>query len=442
MCHMSRIIYRALYRGCGFLVDGWRTILKNCFSDSTRLSTKGWRVLLPITLLLLLLRPFLLHAQEITPPPTSTICFFAFDDLDQDGRRDAGESIKAGVKIIVSSPTSDLLDYDTDGSEPFCLSGLIPGAYLVTHVLAPDEMATTQREYDLDLQANDTVELAFGSFNPPTVPTATATSTGTPLPTLVPPGPTATPDNEGIIYVEVFANDSLSSVAVRGGISLAELLELNGLTQNSIIHPGDQLIVGFAAPPATATTEPITPTNTITRPPPTATNTAVPPPRTALCLIAFDDDNQNGAYETTEALKPAVAFTIYNENAVVGNLISDGLNENQCLDLEPGTYQVTRSTRPGETLTTEGNGIVVLGRGDVVQLAFGSITATPPPGVEAIASSEETATAVPLVTSAASPPAFSNAPTASAVSPLLIGTVVLALLLAAGFVIWLVKTRP
>jgi LysM repeat protein len=312
-----------------------------------------------MTILLLLWPSSLIHAQEITPPPTSTICFFAFDDLDQDGQRDAGEAIKAGVNIVVSSETADLLDYDTDGSEPFCLSGLIPGFYLVTHVVAPGEIATNQREYDLSLAANDTVELAFGSFNPPATPMPTATTTGTPLPTLVPAGPTATPNSEGVIYVEVFPNDSLSSVAVRGGITLAQLLELNGLTQTSIIHPGDQLIVGYVTPPATDTPVPITPTVTATRPPPTPTSTAVPPPRTALCLIAFDDTNQNGAYEAGEGLKTAVAFTIFNENAVVGNLISDGLSDSQCLDLEPGTYQVTRSARPEETLTSEGNGIVI-----------------------------------------------------------------------------------
>jgi LysM repeat protein len=394
-----------------------------------------------MTLLLLLWRASLIHAQEITPPPTSTICFFAFEDLDQDGQRDAGEAIKAGVNIVVSSETADLLDYDTDGSEPFCLSGLIPGFYLVTHVVAPGEIATNQREYDLTLAANDTVELAFGSFNPPATPMPTATTTGTPLPTLVPAGPTATPNSEGVIYVEVFPNDSLSSVAVRGGITLAQLLELNGLTQTSIIHPGDQLIVGYVTPPATDTPVPITPTVTATRPPPTPTSTAVPPPRTALCLIAFDDTNQNGAYEAGEGLKTAVAFTIFNENAVVGNLISDGLNENQCIDLEPGTYQVTRSARPEETLTSEGNGIVILGRGDVVQLAFGSITATPQPGSQPIASNEEVATAVPAIASTPSSPINTTPPAERSFNPLFIVGAILALLLVGGLITWLIRIR-
>jgi hypothetical protein len=232
----------------------------------------------------------------------------------------------------------------------------------------------------------------------------------------------------------------MTSVAFRAGITLATLLELNGLTDTSIIHPGDQLIVGFVTPPATETIEALPPTETPTRPPPTATNTAVPPPRTALCLVAFEDSNVNGIYESGEALRAAVAFTIFNENSVVGNLITDGVSESHCLDLAPGTYQVTRSSRPDETLTTEDNGLVVLGRGDVVQLSFGSTVATPAPGIQPITNEEATAvppiasTPLPLVTPAA------NAAT-SMLAPTIIITVIVALLFAGGLVIWLVRSR-
>ena len=41
--------------------------------------------------------------------------------------------------------------------------------------------------------------------------------------------PTSTPDAEGNIYVIVQPNDSLWSIAARAGISLPELLELNGI---------------------------------------------------------------------------------------------------------------------------------------------------------------------------------------------------------------------
>ena len=382
-----------------------------------------------------------LHAQEITPQPSGTICFFAFDDLDQDGRRDAGETIKAGVNIVISTAIADILDYDTDGSEPFCVDGLAPGDYLVTHIVGFNEVATTNSEQTVTVSVDETVDLAFGSFNPPTTPTPTATGTGTPLPTLPPLGPTATPDPEGIIYVEVFANDTLTSVAVRGGITVAQLLELNSLDQNAFIFPGQRLIVGFIEPTPTDTPIPVTPTPSATRLPPTPTNTAVPPPRTTLCLLAFDDANGNGVYEPNEGLKTAVAFTIFNDNAVVGNLITDGQTPAHCLDLEPGTYQVTRSARPDETLTSEGNGIVVLGRGDVVQLAFGSITATPEAGVQPITSS--TVTAVPTTitvksTSTTTPPTA----TSPNLNPTLIGGIIATLILTIALIIWLWPHKP
>ena len=377
-----------------------------------------------------------LHAQEITPQPSGSICFFAFDDLDQDGRRGAGESVKAGVNIVVSTAIADILNYDTDGSEPFCLDGLAPGSYFITHVLHPGEIATTPTEQNVTVVVNETLDLAFGSFTPPATATPIPTSTNTPLPTLVPVGPTATPNLEGVIYVEVFPDDTLTGVATRGGISLAQLLELNGLTQDSIIFPGQQLIVGFVQPTPSDTPEPITPTNTVTRPPPTATQTAVPAPRTALCLIAFDDPNRNGVYEPGEGLKSAVAFTIFNDNAVVGNLITDGQTVAHCLDLVPGTYQVTRSARPEETLTSEGNGIIVLGRGDVVQLAFGSITATPQPAVQPI-TDDGTATAVPLAATVLPSTTEEIVATPTRLSPGLTSSLILALLLAVVLIIWL-----
>jgi hypothetical protein len=172
--------------------------------------------------------------------------------------------------------------------------------------------------------------------------------------------------------------------------------------------------------------------------PPTATNTAVPPPRTALCLLAFDDPNQNGIYEAGEVLKTAVAFTVFNNQAVVGNLITNGQSDPQCLDLPPGSYQVTRSARPEETLTTEGNGIVVLGRGDVVQLSFGSVTALAAPANQLITA----ATATPFVPTplpTTPTPLPSTTPDTTSSPTLIMGGVVVFLLIAGLLVYQLMR---
>lgn len=56
--------------------------------------------------------------------------------------------------------------------------------------------------------------------------------------------PTSTPDAEGNIFVVVQPNDSLWAIAARAGIPLTELLALNNLAEDSIIAPGDVLLIG------------------------------------------------------------------------------------------------------------------------------------------------------------------------------------------------------
>ncbi len=202
---------------------------------------------------------------------------------------------------------------------------------------------------------------------------------------------TATPDAEGVIYSVVRPNDSLWNIAVTAGITLQELLDLNNLTQETIIQPGDLLIIGYGTPAPTATQELPTPTITSTRPPPTPTFTLVPPPRTAICLKAFNDEDKNGIHNDDESLKTAVAFTIFNEDVVVGNYITDGVSEPYCLDgLTPGDYKVTRSVGRDETLTTAGNWTLTLTRGSVLTLEFGSFTPA-----ESIGSSDTMPTSTP-----------------------------------------------
>lgn len=180
--------------------------------------------------------------------------------------------------------------------------------------------------------------------------------------------PTDTPDAEGFIYVEVQPDDSLWAIAARSGLTIPELLALNDLDASVVLQPGDRLIVARVTPPATATSDIPTPT----LPPPSPSATAVKP-RTAVCIIAFDDLNRDGSLDQGEAARPNVAFTIYNEQEVVANYVTDGVSEPYCLEaLPPGVYHVTRSKTQQETLTTEGDWALTLAEGSVLNLAFGS----------------------------------------------------------------------
>lgn len=185
-----------------------------------------------------------------------------------------------------------------------------------------------------------------------------------------PPLPTATPDAEGVIYAVVQPNDNLWFIAGRHGLNLDQLLALNpGLTANTLLQPGQRLIVGYGEPPVTPTVPPLP---TATLPPPTPRPT-VAPPRTAICLLAFHDQNRNGVHDAGEPLRAGVAFTITDETAVVANHITDGIGEPHCIEgLRGGAYRVTRSISPREILTTEGDWAISLAVGSVAQLTFGS----------------------------------------------------------------------
>ncbi len=164
------------------------------------------------------------------------------------------------------------------------------------------------------------------------------------------------------------------SIAARAGISLPELLALNNLTENSIISPGDALIIGYATPEAIPPEE-LIPTATL--PPPTPQPSATPS-EAAICLSAFDDLDRNGVRGDGEPLRSAVAFTIYNTQAVVANYITDGRSEPKCVSgLSPGEYRITRSVAPGEILTTGGNWTLTLAAGSELHQAFGSFFAEP-----------------------------------------------------------------
>lgn len=187
--------------------------------------------------------------------------------------------------------------------------------------------------------------------------------------------PTPTPDSDGVITVIVQPNDALWSIAARANISLATLLDLNNLTEDAFIQPGDRLIIGFAATPTAVSS----PTSAATRLPSTPWPTAPPPPPTVICLVAFNDSNGNGQREAEEPLQAGVAFTLFTDEAVVANYVTDGLTEPYCLtDLLPGSYQITRSVGREETLTNSGNRSVTLLAGDQVMLGFGGVIGATP----------------------------------------------------------------
>lgn len=249
--------------------------------------------------------------------------------------------------------------------------------------------------------------------------------------------PLPTPDAEGVIYVEVQPNDALWSIAARAGLTLGELLALNNLAEDAIVQPGDLLIVGRVTPVPTETPVP-SPTPTL--PPPTAVPTDSPS-STAICLGAFVDANKNGRQDGAEPLKAGVVFTVFNDSAVVGNYVTDGVAEPYCLEgLEPGNYSVTRSVGADETLTTGGNWELVLARNTVLTQLFGSVES----GVVEEVGGVETAVApTPEATPTFPAPTATPAATASPSllgRPIVWGSLVGLILLGSVLLFWVRRT--
>lgn len=235
------------------------------------------------------------------------------------------------------------------------------------------------------------------------------------------PGPTATPNAEGIIYAEVQPGDSLWALAARAGLSIDEIMELNDMSRDDVLRPGDLMIVGLGDPPseeamtedqvesasdeaAAEESESLEAAAEIqleaeSVPEPTsdveteAGQSAESASDVAVCLKAYDDENSNGVHDGGEALRPAVAFTISDGRSVVSNYVSDGQSEPFCVTLPgAGSYRITRSVLPNEVLTTAGDRAVSLSEGSTLSLDFGSYV------------SEETLAMVSSQEEAAAPP--------------------------------------
>ena len=98
------------------------------------------------------------------------------------------------------------------------------------------------------------------------------------------------PDESGAIYHEVQPGQTAWTIAAQYGVDLAELLKLNGLTEDSILHPGDVLTI--RAPDAPTSTPTVTPTSIPATDTPTKTPQPVQATESPTGTDALADQNQ------------------------------------------------------------------------------------------------------------------------------------------------------
>jgi LysM repeat protein len=269
---------------------------------------------------------------------------------------------------------------------------------------------------------------------------APAANSGTPLPTSTPTPPPyvafvapQAAQADGSIVHTVQAGDTIDSIAVAYGVTRTDIMTLNNISDPRIISLGQKLtikpppagsqptaeppadnssaepsqteeaVVIGAAPPDTTAAEPTTdsaapaesPTEAPTQPPqPTAPLATAPvvvaqsggidPASTEaqVCVLLFDDENQNRIQESGESLLPGGTITLALGSDNVGSYTTDGSSEPHCFDnLAAGDYIALASAPSGYGLTTPDQLRLQAKPGPAISIAFGAAQGVQPPAV-------------------------------------------------------------
>ncbi|HSD85579.1 MAG TPA: LysM peptidoglycan-binding domain-containing protein, partial [Anaerolineae bacterium] len=186
---------------------------------------------------------------------------------------------------------------------------------------------------------------------------------------------TAPPRPDGAVVHTVKAGDTIFGLALQYGVAMDQILQLNGLTKDSFIHIGQELVIS-APPSVTSTPAPAdtAPVPTATSLPATAVAMTEPSGKTQLCVRAFDDQNADGVLDRSEALLKDTLFQVSDRTGKpVVAYTSDGMSEPHCFTrLTPGEYLVSVKPAAGTRPTSDQRWTVVLNKGTTATVNFGS----------------------------------------------------------------------
>ncbi|MCK5053655.1 MAG: LysM peptidoglycan-binding domain-containing protein [Anaerolineales bacterium] len=207
-------------------------------------------------------------------------------------------------------------------------------------------------------------------------PIAAVRAENNPKPALQPtPFLTPTPRQDGKIVYLVQEGDSLWRIAAIAGITLEELMAMNGIQPGDYITPGMELELGVGGP-AIATAAPFdaqaTPTHDILTPTPIVGSAEI-------CIMLFKDENGNGRLEEGELPLAGGQISVVDVNGIVaGEVTTEDLSEEEdpvghCFpEIISGDYNVSAAVPPEYNPTTVLNVPVSLNPGDIKYLQFGA----------------------------------------------------------------------
>ena len=206
--------------------------------------------------------------------------------------------------------------------------------------------------------------------------------------------PTPTPGPDGRIIYIVQEGDTLWRISAITGVALDELRRLNGLAEEDVIKPGDQLLLGLGGPAEIQPTAGPAPTIPAGEPTPTPSEIGVG----MLCVSVFVDTNGDALRQDEELDLDGSAINVGNRlgeisltEAEDGGLVprcyedvTTGFydipgSRAECIaivycamELQEGEYNISVGIPDGFNATTNLNHVIALAAGDETYLDFGA----------------------------------------------------------------------
>lgn len=189
---------------------------------------------------------------------------------------------------------------------------------------------------------------------------------------------TPTPNAQGRIIYDVQEGDTCTAISFKTGISITDIISLNGLTADCSINPGNQLLLGSVDPSLFTATPPPTATRVV------GTPTATPLPGFAtICVVLFHDMDGNGMRTEGESYLYGGEVSVNNRlgtvsltgTTVAGN--PDELDPRCFEDIPQGSYNVSVAIPDGFNATTVTNYALEVKAGEEATIDFGAQESRP-----------------------------------------------------------------
>jgi hypothetical protein len=184
------------------------------------------------------------------------------------------------------------------------------------------------------------------------------------------PFPTPTPGSDGRIIYIAQAGDSWWRIAAIFNINLDQLLSLNNATRETVINPGDPILLGIGGP-AELPTATFGPSPTVS--PLTPTPSPLPGAGT-LCVLLFNDSNGDSIRQTAELSIPGGALSVADRTGKVSftETTITGADPYCFKDLPEGEYNISVAVPDGYNPTTVMNYTLAIEPGSETYLDFGA----------------------------------------------------------------------